>query len=203
MDGGVVDLFVVLLDFEIGEDGGAGVGVGHDATTAINEAAVEELFEDVPHRFHEGQVHGFVVVAEVDPPPKSIDHVFPKAGVTHDDVAALLVILGNAHRKHLLPVSDLELLVNLVLDRQSVTVPSEPSLHVVAGLRGVAADYVLDGAGGNVAVMGCTSSKGRSVIESIRREMFGFLELHLKRIDAVPILQRGFLLLRKVDPLRR
>ena len=202
MDGGVGDLLVVLLHLEVGEDGVAGVGVGHDASAAVDESPLEEHLEDVPHRLHESEVHGLVVVPEVDPPAEAVDDGLPLAGVPHDDVPALLVVLLDAHLEHLLLVGDLQLLVDLVLDGEAVAVPPEPALDVVPSLGGPAADHVLNGSRCDVAVVGSPGCEGRPIVESVRFEAFRLFELLLEGVDFGPILERGFLLFREVKPLR-
>lgn len=97
MDGGIIDLFVVLLDLKVGEDSVAGVGVGHNSAASVDESSVEEHFEDVPHRFHKIQVHRFVVVDEVDPSSEAVDDVFPFSRVPHYDASAGLVVFVDPH----------------------------------------------------------------------------------------------------------
>ena len=202
VDGGVGDLLVVLLHLEVGEDGVAGVGVGHDASAAVDKPPLEEHLEDVPHRLHEAEVHGLVIVPEVDPPAEAVDDGLPLAGVPHDDVPALLVVLLDAHLEHLLLVGDLQLLVDLVLDGETVAVPPEPALDVVSSLGGPAADHILDGSRCDVTVVGSPGCEGRPIVESIRFEAFSLCELLLEGVDFVPILECGFLLFREVKPLR-
>ena len=203
VNGRVIDLFVVLLHLKVGEDCAAGVGVGHNAAAAIYESTVEELFEDVPHRLHKREVHCFVVVAEIDPSTEAVDHVLPQSRIAHDDVAAFLIVFSDSHGQHLLSVGDPQLFVDLVLDRQTVAVPSEATRDEVSRLRGIAADHVFDGACRNVTVVRSARGEGRSVVKGVRRKVLRLFELHLKRINTFPILQRRFLLLREVHTLRR
>ena len=202
VDGGVGDLLVVLLHLEVGEDGVAGVGVGHDASAAVDESLLKEHLEDVPHGLHEAEVHGLVVIPEVDPPAEAVDDGLPLSGVPHDDVPALLVVLLDPHFEHLLLVGDLEFLVDLVLDGEAVTVPPEPALDVVTSLGGPAADHVLDGSCCDVAVMGSSGCEGRSIVECVRLEAFGLFELLFEGINFGPILKCGFFLFREVESLR-
>ncbi len=202
MDGGVGNLLVVLLYLEVGEDGVAGVGVGHDAPAAVDESLFEEHLEDVPHGLHEAEVHGLVVVAEVDPPAEAVDHGLPLAGVPHDDVPALLVVLLDPHFEHLFLVCDLEFLVDLVLHWEAVAVPPESALNVVPGLRGPATDHILDGSSCDVAVVRSPGCEGRSIVEGVGFEVFGFLKLLLEGVNFAPIFERGFFLLWEIKSLR-
>jgi hypothetical protein len=72
----------------------------------------------------------------------------------------------------------------------------------VAGLRGVPADYVLDGAGSDVAVVGRSGGEGRAVVEGVGRQMLCLLELLLEGANRVPIFESLLFLLREVNPLR-
>jgi hypothetical protein len=58
----------------------------------------------VPDALHEVEVHGLVVVLEVNPPPRTCDHGLPLRDVLGDNVVARLVVLAEV--EHLLPVGD-------------------------------------------------------------------------------------------------
>ena len=53
---GVLDLLVVLVGFEVGEDRGAGRAVGHDSGCAVYAVLEEELLEEPPHALHVAEV---------------------------------------------------------------------------------------------------------------------------------------------------
>ena len=203
MDRRVIDLFVVLLHFEVGEDSVAGVGVRHDSATTVNESSVEEHFEDVPNRLHEIQVHSFVVVFEVDPSAEAVDDVLPLSGVAHDDALAGGVVFVDAHLQHLFLVVDLQLFVDFVLHGEAVAVPSESPLNVVSRLRSVSADHVFDGARCDVAVVGHSRGERRAIVESVGRKMLRAFELLLEGIDGVPIFESLLFFFGEVDSLGR
>lgn len=96
-DCGVKDFFVVLLGFEVGEDGAAAVRVGHNAAAAVDETFLPQLLEDPPNAFHERGIEGFVVIIEVDPAANASDDSAPRLGVLLDDGAAMLIVLSDAH----------------------------------------------------------------------------------------------------------
>jgi hypothetical protein len=50
-----------------------------------------------------------------------------------------------------------------------------------------------------VAVVGRSRGKGRSVIESVWRKVFGLLQLYLESINTLPIFQSLLLLLREIS----
>lgn len=72
----------------------------------VDQALLEELLEYPPDRFHEAGVQGFVVILEVNPAPHAPDGCFPLLRVPHHNGPALLIVLVNAHLKHLLLVCD-------------------------------------------------------------------------------------------------
>ena len=82
-----------------------------------------------------------------------------------------------------------------------MAVPSEPALAVVAGLRGIPCHHILDGAGGDVSIMGQARGKGWPIVESVGLAALGKLKLLLEGVDGVPELEHLFLLLREVRPL--
>ncbi|KAI3485374.1 hypothetical protein L1887_51348 [Cichorium endivia] len=68
---------------EVGERGGAGGGVGHDADALVDEALGVERLEDPPYGLHEVDVHGLVAVSQ---PKRRVDIVAGGVGVSGDNV---------------------------------------------------------------------------------------------------------------------
>jgi hypothetical protein len=97
-------------------------------------------------------------------------------------------------------MSDLQLLVDLILDRQTVAIPPEPSRNGVSSLGGVSADDVLDGSSCDVSVVRSSSGEGRTIVESVWREMSVLLQLFLEGVSILPILKNFLFLLREIDP---
>ena len=75
------------------------------------------MLEDPPDRFHEGDVHCAVGLAEVDEAPHPVDGRFPLFGVAEDDAAALLVEFGDAELLDRLGAGEVVCLFDLVFDR--------------------------------------------------------------------------------------
>lgn len=67
----------------------------------MTKALVEKLSENPPHALHEGQVHGLIVVAEIDPTPAPCDDLLPLLHVARHDAPALLVVTADPHLEHL------------------------------------------------------------------------------------------------------
>jgi hypothetical protein len=88
--------------------------------------------------------HGFVVIIEVDPAAKSADDVAPSGGIAHDDLAAFVVVFLNAELHVFLRREEVQLFVDLVFDRQAVTVPAEASFDVESVLAGITSADILE-----------------------------------------------------------
>lgn len=81
---------------------------------------------------------------------------------------------------------DIELLIDLVLDGEAVTVPAESARDVVTGHGLVPRHDVLDGAGEDVAVVRETGGERRAVVEDVLGEVLSSFELCLEGIDLSP-----------------
>mmetsp|Transcript_43374 Transcript_43374/g.92874 ORF Transcript_43374/g.92874 Transcript_43374/m.92874 type:complete len:319 (+) Transcript_43374:859-1815(+) len=144
-DGRIGHFFVVELDLKIGEGGGQGSAVGHDSECPVDKAFVEEFLEAPPDGLHVGEIHGFVVVVEVDPSAKTLDDVAPLLSVLEHNSSALFVVLVDPHVEHVGAALDFEFGVDDALNRDTVAIPPEPSLHMVTSLVGESAHHILDG----------------------------------------------------------
>jgi hypothetical protein len=89
-------------------------------------------------------------------------------------------------------VGDFKFLIDFVFDWKAVTIPTEPSRNEMTCLRCVSADYVLDGACSNVAVVRSTSGKWWSIVKCIRWEMLGEFELLLEALVLLPVVKNDF-----------
>lgn len=139
----VLDILVSLTSLEVGERGRATGRVGHDLQTSVHQVLLPQLAEYPPYRLHEARVERLVVVVEINPSSQSLDGPSPLGRVAHDDRAALGVVLVDTHLHDVGLGRDAELFVNLVLDGESVGVPSEPSLDVEPVRVSEAGDDVL------------------------------------------------------------
>lgn len=124
-----------------------------------------------------------VIVVKVNPASQALDRGPPFRSVAHDNGAALLVVLCNSNLLHSLFSRDTQLLVNLVFDRESMSIPSKPSLDVIALHRPVSRDDVLDGGRQQMAIMRKTCSEWRAIIECVRwatSRQFELLDLSVR-----------------------
>mmetsp|Transcript_8452 Transcript_8452/g.14176 ORF Transcript_8452/g.14176 Transcript_8452/m.14176 type:complete len:410 (-) Transcript_8452:186-1415(-) len=201
VEGGVLGVLVVGARLEVGEHGVAGGGEGHDARAAVDEALVKDGLEGPPHGLHEFAVHRLVVVLEVDPPSEATHDVLPLLRVGHHNLSASPVVLGHADLLSLLGGLDVVPLVDLVLDGEAVAVPAEAAGAVVACLRCVSRHGVLDGSGGDVAVVGQSRGEGGPIIEGVGLPALGKLELLFEGVDLLPVLEDVLLLHGEVGSL--
>ncbi|SLE00119.1 Uncharacterised protein [Mycobacteroides abscessus subsp. massiliense] len=127
--------------------------VRQHAVTLVSQTLVPQLFERPDDRFHEGQVQRLVVVVEVDPARLPGYVLTPFLGVAQHRLAAGVVELGNAHRIDLGLIGDAQLPFDLQLGGQSVGVPPESPIHLIAAHGLVSRDDVLDIAGQQMPVV--------------------------------------------------
>ncbi len=139
--------------------------IGHDAIALVDQPLVPELFEGPHGALHVGEVHGAVVVVEIDPARRAVDVVFPVAAELHDRVAAVLVEARHAVFQDFAPAGELQLRLGVQLGRQAVAVPAETALDLFAAHGLVARHQVLHEAGDDVPVVRQAVGEGRPVIE--------------------------------------
>ena len=158
-----------------------GPAIGHDAIALIDQALFVQLLERPHDALHEGEVHGLVVVLEIDPARRTRDIVFPVRRELLDGAAAMLVEAGDAVFQDLDAARDAELLLGLHLGRQAVAIPAETAIDHLAAHGLVARHQILDETGDEVAVMRQAVGEGRAVIED-----------ELGRALVTPLLDRAF-----------
>lgn len=163
----VVYFLIVLLQLKVRKNSVASIRVWHNFPTPINKSFIIELFEHMPNRFHESDIHGFIVFFKINPPSESFNNILPFLWVSHNNSSASLVVFLNTHLVHVLFVLNFQLFIDLVFDWQTVTIPSESSRNVVTGLGSIAANNVFNSACCDVTVMRSSSSEGRSIVKSI------------------------------------
>jgi hypothetical protein len=88
-------------------------------------------------------VQCLVVVVKIDPSSHPFHSRTPFGRVTHDDRTALGVVFVNTHLHYVLLASNAELFVDLMLDRESVGIPSESALDMVAVGMSISSHNVL------------------------------------------------------------
>ena len=82
---------VVETDLEVRQRRLCSPRIGHDAVGLVDQPLVVELFERPDDRLHVVDIHGLVVVVEVDPARLTGDVSLPLAGVAHHRRTALVV----------------------------------------------------------------------------------------------------------------
>ena len=94
-----------------------------------------ELFEDPPDTLHEPGVHGLVVPPEVNPPAQPANDLLPLLAVSAHDSSTLFVIILNSHLGNIIWALDAQFLVNLKLDRQTMSVPSKSIIITIIDMN--------------------------------------------------------------------
>ena len=140
-DGGILHLLVAQRHLVGGQRGADAWVVGHHLVALVDESLVPDLPEQVPGRLDVPVVEGVVGLLEVDPVSHAPGHGLPLADVGHHGFAALAGEFGDAHLPFdFLLVEDPEFLLDLVLHRQAMGVPSPlaggvvPAHGLVAGV---------------------------------------------------------------------
>lgn len=118
-----------------------------------------------------------VVVVEVNPASQALNRGPPFRSVAHDNGAALLVVLCNSNLLHSSFSRNTQLLVNLVFNGESMSIPSKSSLDVIALHGPISRDDVLDGGRQQMAIVRKTGSEWRAIIECVRWATSGQFEL--------------------------
>lgn len=108
-----------------------------------------------------------VIVVKVNPASEALNRSPPFRSVAHDNGATLLIVLCNSKLFHSRFSRDTQLLVDFVLDRESMGIPSKSSLDVVALHGPVPRDDVLDGGRQQMAIMREACGEWRAIVESV------------------------------------
>src|SRR5581483_5064579 len=156
---------IVEPDLHVGERGLRRPGIGDDTEALVDEALVPKRFEGPHHALHVGEVHGPVIVVEIDPARRAVDVVLPVLPELHDRGPAVLVEARDAVAKDVLPAFEVEFALRVEFRRQAVAVPAEAALDCLAAHGLVARHQVLHEAGDDVAVMREAVGEGRTVVE--------------------------------------
>jgi hypothetical protein len=96
---------------------------------------------------------------------------------THHDGSTLSIVVLQAKLHNSSLARNSKLLVDLMLNRQAMSVPSESALDMEALLRPVSRNDIFNGRGEQVAVMRQTGRERRAIVEGI--EGFAFRQLDL------------------------
>ena len=188
-NGRVLDVNVVLAGLEVGEHGLERRRHRHDLHALVDEPTVPQLLDDPPHGLHVPDVHGLVVVVEVDPAAEPRDGLAPLGDIALDDGAALGVVPRHTHLAHRLLGRLPKRLVDFLLDGKPVTVPSEAPQHV-APLHGpVARHNVFQDRADEVAVVGQTGGERRTVVEDVGLLLFGARQRLAEHVVILPVRQ--------------
>ena len=189
VDRRILDLLVAERDL-VRREGGADAGVvGDDLVALVDEALVPDLPKQPPHRLDERVVEGVVGIAHVHPEAHALGHPLPVADVAHHRLAAPARELRHADPGlDLGLVEDAELLLDLVLDRQAVGVPSRLARTVVALHVLEAGEDVLERAGEDVMDSRTPVGGRRPLVPAVQGAAFAAA---LRLVEHVVLAPRG------------
>ena len=189
--GGVLDVAVAagLVELVRAEARACGRGIRLDALALVEQALAVDVLEQVPERLDIAVVVGDVRVVHVDPVADALREVAPLGGVFHHLLAAGAVVFGHGDLGADVLLGDAELLLHAQLDRQAVGVPARTAADLEAGLRLIAADCVLDGAGHHVVDARHAVGRRRTLEEDELRGAFAQGKRTFERVALLPALK--------------
>ena len=123
------------------------------------------MLERPDHRLHVVEIHGLVVVVEIDPAGLASDGLFPFARIGHHRCPARIIELLDAEVGDRHPTRHFELLLGLHLRGKAVTIPTEAAVDLVAPHRLIAGDNIFHIAGQQVAMMRQSVGERWAVVE--------------------------------------
>src|SRR5947208_3499134 len=103
----------------------------HRLITFVDEAALMKFLEYPPYALHEVGIHRAVIPVHVDEAPHALDGLAPFFCVALHGLAAERIEVPDAHLLDVLLCLQALFFLDQVLDRKSVTVPAETSLHIL------------------------------------------------------------------------
>ena len=136
------------------------------AIVAVDVALVVTCLERPHNTFHEGCVHGLVRAVVIYPTRHLINVFLPSVVIIGYHLKALLIELVNTKLFFdLVLVGDTKECLNLVLDRETVAVPTPNSGNLVSTHSPISRDHILDKGYEYCSVVRLSCGERRSVIE--------------------------------------
>lgn len=187
----VLFVFIPLIDLEIGERGGTARTVWDDAVGLVDESFFVDLRKYPPNGFHKLGIHSLVIMIHIDPTPHPLDGLSPDVRISeHIRTTPFIEFIYPDFLFYILFPGDIHLLLDDILDRETVTVPPEPSLNILALHRLIPWDHILDRPRKQVTIVRSPGRKRRSVIEIELRSPLADRERLLECIICLPIRER-------------
>ena len=140
--------------------------IGLDGKALVQQAFVVDILQQEPQRLDIAIVVGDIRVVHVHPVADAVGQVGPFLRIFHHFAPAGRIVFRHRDLRTDVGLGDAEFLLNAQLHRKSVGIPTGLALHMVAGLRLVAADGVLDGAGHHMVDARHAVGGGRSLEEN-------------------------------------
>ena len=113
----VFDFFVIQSRFKIGEGCRTGRRIRHDLVSLIDELFLKQLSKHPPDTFHKGRIHSFIIILKINPSSQSLNRTLPFTGIPRDNRPTRRIVLVNTHFQYLIPMCNIECLINLIFHR--------------------------------------------------------------------------------------
>lgn len=149
--------------------------------TFVYESLLIKLLKHPPYALHKCWIQSFIVVLKVNPSTHPRHNCLPFFGIPHDDASACLIVVGNAQVQDILASFNVEALVNLIFNWQSVAIPPEPPGHMMPSRTCISGNNVLHEntnlehqnpqTGDHAAVLHCSCPLRRQIRSAPRRSM--------------------------------
>ncbi len=175
--------------------------VRHDLVALIDQVAIPDLLQQAPDRFDVTVVQREVGFVEVDPESHALSHRLPVGDVAHDRDAAFLDEVADTDLAlDALLVEDPELLLDLVLDGQPVSIPASLSRTVKTAHRLVTRVQILERPGEHMVNAGTPVGRRRTLVEDEQLPVRALLDHALEHALALPEVEHFALELGTVVP---
>ena len=192
--GGVLDVAVAagLVELVRAQARAGGRAVRLDALALVEQALAVDVLEQVPERLDVAVVVGDVGIVHVDPVADALGQAAPLGGIFHHLLAAGAVVVLDGDLGADIFLGDAEFLLDTQLHGQSVGIPAGTAADLESGLRLIAADGVLDGAGHHMVDARHAVGGRRALEENELRSAFAEGQRALESVAFLPALQHFF-----------
>ena len=199
-DGGaLLELLIALSHLVAGERSTAARAVGYDLEALVEQPLIPDLLERPPLGLYICIVIGDVGIVHIRPEADGLGEILPHALISPYALLALLDEGLQTVLLDLLLAVETQLLLDLQLHGQTVSIPSCLARYLVALHRAVARDHVLDDTRQDMSYMRLAVGRRRTVVEHVGVAALPVLDALLEDMLAVPELLNLFLALHKLQ----
>ena len=193
-DGGVLHILVAagLVELVRAEARTVRGRIGLDGISLIEQALVVELLQQPPKGLDILGVVGDVGVLEIDEISHALRQFVPLLGEFHHVLMATVVVLFYRNLFADIFLGNVQFLLHVDLNGQSVGVPTGLALHLEALHGLIAVESVLDGAGKNMVNAGMTVGRRGALKENELGASLTFINTFVEDVVLLPLCQNRF-----------